>query len=90
LGRFGDEIGGLYSKVFVATVAKELAEARMVVAQGLAADGEAYFQRIHERFTYRMILLEEGEEKARRRRGAGRPAWRTCFGPRGICDMTSL
>jgi REP element-mobilizing transposase RayT len=52
-------IGGLYSKAFVATVAKELAEARAVVAQGLAADGEAYVQRIHERFTYRMHDLSE-------------------------------
>jgi REP element-mobilizing transposase RayT len=52
-------IGGLYSKAFVATVAKELAEARQVVAQGLAADGEAYVQRIHERFTYRMHDLSE-------------------------------
>jgi len=52
-------IGGLYSKPFVATVAKELAEARNVVAQGLAADGEAYVHRIHERFTYRMHDLSE-------------------------------
>jgi REP element-mobilizing transposase RayT len=52
-------IGGLYSKAFVAAVAKELAEARAVVAQGLAADGEAYVQRIHERFTYRMHDLSE-------------------------------
>jgi REP element-mobilizing transposase RayT len=52
-------IGGLYSKAFVATVAKELAEARQVVAQGLAADGEAYVLRIHERFTYRMHDLSE-------------------------------
>jgi REP element-mobilizing transposase RayT len=51
-------LGGLYSKAFVATVAKELAEARQVVAQG-AVDGEAYVQRIHERFTYRMHDLSE-------------------------------
>jgi putative transposase len=52
-------LGALYSKAFVATVAKELAEARQVVAQGLARDGEAYVQRIHERFTYRMHDLSE-------------------------------
>jgi REP element-mobilizing transposase RayT len=52
-------LGGLYSQAFVATVAKELAEARQVVAQGLARDGEAYVQRIHERFTYRMHDLSE-------------------------------
>jgi REP element-mobilizing transposase RayT len=52
-------LGGLYPKVFVAGVAKELAEARQVVAQGLATDGEAYVQRIHERFTYRMHDLSE-------------------------------
>jgi putative transposase len=52
-------LGALYSPAFVATVAKELAEARQVVAQGLARDGEAYVQRIHERFTYRMHDLSE-------------------------------
>jgi hypothetical protein len=52
-------LGALYSPAFVATVAKELAEARAVVAQGLAKDGEAYVQRIHERFTYRMHDLSE-------------------------------
>jgi putative transposase len=52
-------IGGLYPKAFVAAVAKELAAARQVVAQGLATDGEAYVQRIHERFTYRMHDLSE-------------------------------
>jgi REP element-mobilizing transposase RayT len=52
-------LGGLYSKAFVATVAKELADAREVVAQGLTADEEAYVQRIHERFTYRMHDLSE-------------------------------
>jgi hypothetical protein len=30
-----------------------------VVSQGLAKDGEAYVQRIHERFTYRMHDLSE-------------------------------
>lgn len=43
-------LGGFYSKAFVATMAKELAESRQLVAQGLAADGEDYVQRIHERF----------------------------------------
>jgi putative transposase len=52
-------LGGLYSKAFVATVAVELAAAREVVKQGLAPDGEAYVQRIHERFTYRMENLSE-------------------------------
>jgi REP element-mobilizing transposase RayT len=52
-------IGALYSKAFVATVAKELAEARQVVSEGRARDGEAYVQRIHERFTYRMHDLSE-------------------------------
>ena len=52
-------LGALYPQAFVATVAKELAEARAVVAQGLARDGEAYVQRIHERFTYRMHDLSE-------------------------------
>jgi putative transposase len=52
-------LGGLYSKAFVATVAKELADARQLVAQGVATDGEAYVQRIHERFTYRMHDLSE-------------------------------
>jgi REP element-mobilizing transposase RayT len=58
-GQLLQRLGGLYSKAFVATVAKELADARQVVAQGLAADGEAYVQRIHERFTYRMHDLSE-------------------------------
>jgi len=52
-------LGALYSNAFVATVAKELADAREVVAQGRAADGEAYVRRIHERFTYRMHDLSE-------------------------------
>jgi putative transposase len=52
-------LGALYSKAFVAAVAKELAEAREVVAQGRAREGEAYVQRIHERFTYRMHDLSE-------------------------------
>jgi REP element-mobilizing transposase RayT len=52
-------LGGLYSKAFVATVAKELAEARRVLVEGRAVNGEAYVQRIHERFTYRMHDLSE-------------------------------
>jgi REP element-mobilizing transposase RayT len=52
-------LGGLYSKAFVAEIAKELAEAREVVKQGLAPEGEAYVHRIHERFTYRMNDLSE-------------------------------
>jgi REP element-mobilizing transposase RayT len=52
-------LGALYSKAFVATVAKELADARQVVAQGMARHGKAYVQRIHERFTYRMHDLSE-------------------------------
>jgi REP element-mobilizing transposase RayT len=52
-------VGALYSKAFVATVVKELKDARELVAQGMAADGEAYVQRIHERFTYRMHDLSE-------------------------------
>ncbi len=42
----------LYREAFVAEVAQELADAREVVAQGLA--DEAYVLRIHQRFTYRM------------------------------------
>ncbi len=49
----------LYSKPFVAEVAKELSEARDTVAKGLAKNGEAYVQAIHERFTYRMHDLSE-------------------------------
>ena len=52
-------LGALYPKAFVATVAKELAAARELVAQGQAVNGEAYVQRIHERFTYRMHDLSE-------------------------------
>jgi REP element-mobilizing transposase RayT len=49
----------LYSKAHVATIAKELAAARQAVADGLAPDGEAYVQRIHQRYTYRMHDLSE-------------------------------
>ena len=50
---------GLYPPAEVAVVAKELAAARELVAQGQAVNGEAYVQRIHERFTYRMHDLSE-------------------------------
>jgi len=52
-------LGALYSKAYVATVAKELADARKMVEEGLAVNDEAYLQRIHERFTYRMHDLSE-------------------------------
>jgi putative transposase len=52
-------LGALYSKAYVATVAKELASARKLVDEGLAVNGEAYVQRIHERYTYRMHDLSE-------------------------------
>jgi putative transposase len=52
-------LSALYSKAFVATVAKELAAARDLVSQGNAVDGDAYVQLIHERFTYRMHDLSE-------------------------------
>ena len=43
----------------VAAVAKELAEARRVVAEGRAKDGEAYVKAIHGRFTWRMHDLSQ-------------------------------
>jgi putative transposase len=58
-------LSALYSKAYVAVVAKELAAARKVVAEGRVAgggdgsNGEAYVQRIHERYTYRMHDLSE-------------------------------
>jgi putative transposase len=52
-------LGALYSKAFVATVAKELAGAREWFAQGMVKDGDAYVEPIHERFTYRMHDLSE-------------------------------
>jgi putative transposase len=52
-------LGALYPPVTVAAVAKELAEARQAVAAGLVRDPDAYVQRIHERFTYRMHDLSE-------------------------------
>ncbi len=52
-------LSALYPKAFVATVAKELADARKVVSEGRARDGEAYVQQIHGRFTYRMHDLSQ-------------------------------
>jgi REP element-mobilizing transposase RayT len=43
----------------VAAVAKELAEARRIEAEGRAKDGEAYVMAIHERFTWRMHDLSQ-------------------------------
>jgi REP element-mobilizing transposase RayT len=43
----------------VALVAKELAEARQVVAEGRSKEGEAFVQAIHERFTWRMHDLSQ-------------------------------
>jgi putative transposase len=43
----------------VAVVAKELADARRVVAEGRAKEGEAYVREIHERFTWRMHDLSQ-------------------------------
>jgi REP element-mobilizing transposase RayT len=58
-GELLKRLGGLYPKPFVAGVAKELAEARRVVAEGRAVNGEGYMRRIHESFTYRMHDLSE-------------------------------
>ncbi len=52
-------LGALYNEAFVATVAKELSEARQAVTEDKAVAGEAYVQNIHERFTYRMHDLSE-------------------------------
>jgi len=49
----------IQSEAQVALVAKELAEARKVVAEGRANEGEAYVQAIHERFTWRMHDLSQ-------------------------------
>ena len=48
----------IYNEAFVAEVAKELAEARQQVKNGLA-DEAVVVLRIHERFTYRMHNLAE-------------------------------
>jgi hypothetical protein len=52
-------LGAIYSAAVVGQVARELAEARQVVAEGRARDGEGYVQAIHERYTYRMHDLSE-------------------------------
>ncbi len=49
----------IQSEAQVALVGKELAEARKVVADGRAKEGEAYVQAIHERFTWRMHDLSQ-------------------------------
>ena len=54
-----ERLRAIYSEAQVAEVAKELSEARKVAAEGRARDGEAFVQKIHERFTYRMHDLSE-------------------------------
>ena len=49
----------IQTKVQVAAVTKELAEARKAVAEGRAKDGEAYVRAIHERYTWRMHDLSQ-------------------------------
>jgi REP element-mobilizing transposase RayT len=51
-------LSSLYNEAFVATVAKELADARQLVKAGLAEESVVVAQ-IHERFTYRMHDLGE-------------------------------
>jgi putative transposase len=51
-------LAAIYSEAFVAEVARELAEARRQVAEGMAAES-VVVSRIHERFTYRMHDLGE-------------------------------
>jgi hypothetical protein len=51
-------LSALYNEAFVATVAKELADARKLVKDGLAEESVVVAQ-IHERFTYRMHDLGE-------------------------------
>jgi REP element-mobilizing transposase RayT len=51
-------LSALYNEAFVATVAKELADARKLVKAGLA-DESIVVAQIHERFTYRMHDLGE-------------------------------
>jgi putative transposase len=49
----------IYNDAEVALIAKELADARKVVNEGRAREGEAYVLKIHERYTYRMHNLSE-------------------------------
>lgn len=51
-------LSALYNEAFVATVAKELADARQLVKAGLAEESVIVAQ-IHQRFTYRMHDLGE-------------------------------
>lgn len=51
-------LGAIYTEAFVAEIAKELADARQKVADGLAEETKVV-GRIHERFTYRMHNLSE-------------------------------
>lgn len=52
-------LAAINGKAQVAEMASELADARKVVAEGRARDGEAFVLKIHERFTYRMHDLSE-------------------------------
>ncbi len=53
-----ERLAAIYSEAFVAEVARELAEARCQVAEGLAEES-LVVGRIHERFSYRMHDLGE-------------------------------
>jgi putative transposase len=53
-----ERLAAIYGEAVVAEVAKELAEARQMVADGRAEES-AVVARIHERFTYRMHDLSE-------------------------------
>ena len=57
-GQLLERLRAIYSEAYVATVALELAEARKLVADGLAEEG-VVVARIHSRFTYRMHDLSE-------------------------------
>jgi putative transposase len=54
-----ERLNAIYGVAQVAEIAKELAEARKDVADGRSRDGEAFVQKIHDRFTYRMHDLSE-------------------------------
>ncbi|MEY3898042.1 MAG: hypothetical protein RLZZ214_3563 [Verrucomicrobiota bacterium] len=53
-----ERLRAIYSEAYVAMVALELAEARKLVADGLAAEEGLVVARIHSRFTYRMHDLD--------------------------------
>jgi REP element-mobilizing transposase RayT len=57
-GQLLERLRVIYSEAFVATVAVQLAEARKLVADGLAEES-VVVARIHSRFTYRMHDLSE-------------------------------